>query len=119
MLNQTSLASSLGPLGSMVSGPPLKQKAAVTAGLLVALFMPNLASAFTTPATTSLAYDVYNVVVNQGVEGAIGFTAGVMALVFGGFRAISGNLIQGVMALVAGVILINAEAIIVSLGMTV
>jgi hypothetical protein len=86
-------------------------------GLVASVFASVTAQAFTAPAVGSLAYDVYNVVINQGVEGAIGFTAGVLALVFGGFRAISGQLLTGVMALIAGIILINAENIVLSLGM--
>ena len=90
---------------------------------LIAFAAASLAAtaalAFTAPAAGDLGFDIYDLVVNQGVEGPLGLMAGVVALAFGAFQAISGRVITGVMAIIAGGVLISAEGIVTSLGFVV
>lgn len=58
-------------------------------GVPLALFalVSGGAHAFTAPAAGDLGYDIYDIVVNKGVKGPMGFVGGVAAFLFGERRA--------------------------------
>jgi hypothetical protein len=89
-------------------------------GVPMVLFatMSGAAHAFTTPATGDLGYDIYNIVVNKGVKGPLGFVAGVAAFLFGVSRLFS-NVMIGIPTIVAAVCLIKADTILQTFGMVV
>jgi hypothetical protein len=89
-------------------------------GVPLVLFatMSGGAHAFTAPATGDLGYDIYNIVVNKGVKGPMGFVAGVAAFLFGVSRLFS-NVMIGIPTIVAAVCLIKADTILQTFGMVV
>lgn len=76
------------------------------------------AQAFTAPAAGDLGYDIYDIVVNQGVKGPLGFVAGVAAFLFGVSRLFS-NIMIGIPTIVAAVCLIKADSILQTFGMVI
>jgi hypothetical protein len=85
-------------------------------GLLALLAMTSAAYAFTAPAPGDLGYDIYDIVVNQGVKGPLGFVGGVAAFLFGVSRLFS-NIMIGIPTIVAAVCLIKADSILQTFGM--
>jgi len=75
-------------------------------------------SAFTAPAAGSFAYTVYDVAVERILQGAIGFVAGVGAMVMGAVLAIQQKVLAAIPAILGGAILLNADTMVTTLGMT-
>ena len=82
------------------------------AGLML---MSAIASAFTAPAAGDFGYDVYDIVVNQILNGPIGFIGGVALIVFGATKIMS-NWMLTILCIIAGTILIRADDLVVTLG---
>ena len=76
------------------------------------------AGAFTAPGAGSFAYTVYDVAVTQILGGAIGFVAGVGAMVFGAVLAIQQKVMGAIPSILGGAVLLNAETLVTTLGMT-
>lgn len=89
-------------------------------GILLALFalVSGGAHAFTAPAAGDLGYDIYDIVVNKGVKGPMGFVGGVAAFLFGVSRLFS-NVMIGIPTIVAAVCLIKSDAILQTFGMVI
>jgi len=89
-------------------------------GVPLALFaaMSGGAHAFTAPATGDLGYDIYDIVVNKGVKGPMGFVGGVAAFLFGVSRLFS-NVMVGIPTIVAAVCLIKSDTILQTFGMVI
>ena len=85
---------------------------------LAATVVAGPAFAFTAPTVGDLGYDIYNIVVNQGVKGPMGFVAGVAAFLFGVSRLFS-NIMVGIPTIVAAVCLIKADTILQTFGMVI
>src|SRR3546814_18233777 len=75
--------------------------------LLLSLLAAS-AHAFTAPVAGDLGYDIYDIVVNQGVKGPLGFVGGVAAFLFGVSRLFS-NIMIGIPTIVAAVCLRSEE----------
>lgn len=88
-----------------------RQVVTMTAMLLVS----GLAAAFTAPAAGDFGYDVYDIVVNQILNGPIGFIGGVALIVFGATKIMS-NWMMTILCIIAGTILIRADDLVVTLG---
>ena len=84
----------------------------------LALLSASGAHAFTAPAQGDLGYDIYDIVVNKGVKGPLGFVGGVAAFLFGVSRLFS-NVMIGIPTIVAAVCLIKADTILQTFGMVV
>ena len=93
-----------------------KNVAAVLFAAAAVLFMANTCMAWTAPATGSFAYDLYDLVVVQGIQGAIGFISAVFLLITGIFLLVRQMVLWGVTMFLAAGILAKADAIITSLG---
>ena len=85
---------------------------------LLALHGAGGAHAFSAPAAGDLGYDIYDIVVNQGVKGPLGFVGGVAAFLFGVSRLFS-NIMIGIPTIVAAVCLIKADSILQTFGMVI
>jgi len=84
--------------------------------LLVAMLMvSSIAAAFTAPAAGDFGYDVYDIVVNKILNGPIGFIGGLFLIVFG-VTQIMKNWMMTILCIIAGTVLIRAEAMVVTLG---
>lgn len=86
--------------------------------LLLSIAAAGTAHAFQAPATGDLGYDIYDIVVNQGVKGPLGFVGGVAAFLFGVSRLFS-NIMIGIPTIVAAVCLIKADSILQTFGMVI
>jgi len=80
--------------------------------------LAGVAHAFTTPAAGSFMYDLYDIAVNKLLKGPAGFVAGVGAMVFGAFTLLRGAVLQSIPAVLGGAVLIKADSIVNTLGMT-
>jgi len=87
----------------------------IPAAAAVALLMSGIAGAFAAPAVGSFGYDVYDIVVNQILNGPIGFIGGVILIVFGATQIIK-NWMLTIMCVIAGTVLIRAEDLVITLG---
>jgi hypothetical protein len=86
--------------------------------VLAAITSATVAHAFQAPAAGDLGYDIYDIVVNQGVKGPLGFVGGVAAFLFGVSRLFS-NIMIGIPTIVAAVCLIKADSILQTFGMVI
>ena len=86
--------------------------------LAVLALVSSGAHAFTAPAAGDLGYDIYDIVVNKGVKGPLGFVGGVAAFLFGVSRLFS-NIMVGIPTIVAAVALIKSDSILQTFGMVI
>ena len=86
--------------------------------LALAALVGGGAYAFTAPTAGDLGYDIYDIVVNKGVKGPLGFVGGVAAFLFGVSRLFS-NVMIGIPTIVAAVCLIKADTILQTFGMVI
>lgn len=91
---------------------------AVALVLLAVIVCTSVAHAFQAPTAGDLGYDIYDIVVNKGVKGPLGFVAGVAAFLFGVSRLFS-NIMIGIPTIVAAVCLIKADSILLTFGMVI
>lgn len=84
--------------------------------LLIATLFASAAHAFKAPTSTDLGYDIYDIVVNKGVKGPLGFVGGVAAFLFGVSRLFS-NIMIGIPTIVAAVCLVKADSILKTFGL--
>lgn len=82
---------------------------------LVALSV-TAALAITAPASTSFAYDLYEIAVEKIITGPIGFASGVLAVVCAAHCVITNKIPHAVTCVVAGTALLKSKDIVVSLG---
>ena len=92
------------------------QVALVTATSMGVAMVPADVWAIAAPAVGSFAYDIYDVAVNKLLKGPIGFVAGMAAIIFGAAQLMKSWPIA-IMGILAGTVLLKADAITVSLGM--
>lgn len=86
--------------------------------LLVAIACTSAAHAFPAPAAGDLGCSIYDIVVDEGVKGPLGFVGGVAAFLFGVSRLFS-NIMIGIPTIVAAVCLIKAELDSQTFGMVI
>jgi hypothetical protein len=79
----------------------------------------DVASAITAPAAGSFAYDVYDIGINKILQGPIGFVGGVVAIVIGAIAAIRAQIMLAIPAILGGAVILKADAITTSLGITI
>ena len=89
--------------------------AAIVSCLAVVLF-PGMAAAIPVPAAGSFAFDVYDVVVVQVLQGPIGFVGGLATIVIGAAQ-LTKSWVMAILGIVAGTVIIRADTITTSLGM--
>ena len=82
----------------------------------MASMLPEVASAITAPATTSFAYDLYDVAVNDMLKGAPGFVGGLVMLVVSAINLSKAPMVAG-SGVLGGTALIKADSIVASMGM--
>lgn len=89
--------------------------------LALALFVvcATSAFAFTAPGTGSFAYNLYNILVTNILQGSIGMVAGILCLLFGAYMIIQGKLFGAVPALLAGIIVFEAPNMATVFGLTI
>lgn len=103
---------------TMLRGRTFRTIDAAVLFLLAAIAGTSVAYAFQAPAAGDLGYDIYDIVVNQGVKGPLGFVGGVAAFLFGVSRLFS-NIMIGIPTIVAAVCLIKADSILQTFGMVI
>jgi hypothetical protein len=104
--------------GMTLALPQQSRPHKVLGAIAMALGMMMLAAtagAFAAPAAGSFGYDVYDIVVNQILNGPIGFIGGVILIVFGATQIIK-NWMMTIMCVIAGTVLIRAEDLVITLG---
>jgi len=84
--------------------------------LLLLVLGPTATMAIVAPATGTFGYDIYDLVVNDILNGAIGFVGGVLVIVWGASRLMQSWMIA-VLTIIAGSVIIEADAVVASLGM--
>jgi len=87
--------------------------------LLCCLVMAGSAFAITAPAASSFAYDIYDVAVTKMLQGPVGFVGGVAAMVVGALMAIQQKFMGAIPAICGGALLLKADALVTSLGITI
>lgn len=83
---------------------------------LLALFLgPQAVMAIAAPATGTFAYDLYDLAVNDILNGPIGFVGGLAVIVYGASQLMRSWMVA-LLAIMAGSVIIEADAIVTSLG---
>ena len=98
---------------SSVSGHSLVIMLAVTV-LLLCSALPSFA--ITAPTTGTLFYDVYDIVVNSMLKGAVGFVEAILVFMMGIGLFFVQKIIPGIIGVVCAALVIKADAIVTSLG---
>ena len=99
---------------SIVSRQSLVMSIAVIV-LLSGSALPSFA--ITAPTSGSLFYDVYDIVVNSMLKGAIGFVAAILVFMMGIGLFFVQKIIPGIIGVVCAALIIKADAIVASLGL--
>lgn len=102
------------PRKSIVSGQSLLMITAITV-LLLGSALPSFA--ITAPTSGSLFYDVYDIVVNSMLKGAIGFVAAILVFMMGIGLFFVQKIIPGIIGVVCAALIIKADAIVTTLGL--
>ena len=84
--------------------------------LLATMLLTGTAMAMVTPATTSFAYDIYNIGINQILLGPIGFVAGVAFIVLAAVLAVRNMYVPAGGIVLAAAFMLNADTVITSMG---
>lgn len=99
----------------------MKKETGMTIAILLSatfiMTMPQLAQAVMAPVPGSFAYDIYNIAINQILNGPIGFVGGAVAIVLGAAAAIAGNWMASIPAILGGAAMLNADGIVRTMGM--
>lgn len=87
-------------------------------GIVAALAgLSTAALAFTAPVAGAVGFEIYDMVITQILQGAIGMVAAALALVFGVVQLFR-SWVMGVVGIIVATLIFNAEAIVTTLGMT-
>lgn len=81
----------------------------------IGMFISSFAGAYTTPTTGDPGYEMYDLVINKGLDGPIGFVFGAWLLVNAGGN-IGTNPKMAALQAIGGGMLIKAEAVANTLG---
>lgn len=92
----------------------MKKKAALA--VVASGFMASSAMAFTPPAAGSLGFDLYDIVVNQGILGPVGFMAAVIMLVIGAGSLVRGAVLPGIFGIIGAAAVFSADQVVTTLG---
>ncbi|MFN4245947.1 MAG: hypothetical protein ACK4F9_07385 [Brevinematia bacterium] len=92
-------------------------KRAIPALIPMCLAGAQVALAFDPP-TAGFAYDAYDIAVNKILKGPLGFVAGVGAMAYGAASLLLGRFMPAVTGIIGGALLLKAEAVTASLGLT-
>ncbi len=84
--------------------------------LVLTFLVAGGAHAITAPATGSLFYDAYDIVINNMLKGAVGFVAAILIFALSIGLFLMQKVIPGIVGIVCAAILIKADAIVASLG---
>ena len=111
------LVSTLGRVSSTWHSMSRRAQALVALAVITSLsmLMSGPAGAFAVPAAGSFGYDIYDLVVNQILAGPIGFVGALALIVFGATK-LTTNWMICIMCIIAGTVLIRADAIVQTLG---
>lgn len=82
----------------------------------VCLFCPEAAQAITAPAVGDFGYDIYDVAVNDILQGPIGFVGGLACIVIGAVFAVKQQFMGAVPCILGGAVIIKGNTIVESLG---
>ncbi len=94
----------------------LAKKRIIFAFSLILVGAAQMALAYTAPATGDFSYELYDLIVTNILDGPIGFVAGVGAMGGGAYILTQNKLLPGFLTLGGGVLLMNAENMVTSLG---
>jgi hypothetical protein len=86
----------------------------VLAGLT--FLMAGGAHAITAPATGSLFFDAYDIVINSMLKGAVGFVTAILIFAMSIGFFLMQKVVPGIVGIVCAAILIKADTIVTSLG---
>lgn len=91
------------------------KKIALLATLALVLLATS-AMAFTAPVAGDFMFDLYDIAVNNILQGPIGFVGAIMAFVLAAILGMRQMIMPAVGTLLAGVFLLQADTIITALG---
>jgi len=84
--------------------------------VILAVLMTQNAMAFSVPTSGSLGYDVYDLVVNQFLKGAVGFVVAIGLIVAAVFALVRMMIPAAVLCFIAATLLFSAPALVQSFG---
>jgi hypothetical protein len=116
---KTKLETHKNKLYSKLGDPTFSRRLGIAMMVFGAVILgAKIAGAFVAPAAGTFAYTVYDVAVTQMLNGAIGFVAGVGAMAMGAVMAIQQKVMLALPCILGGAVLLNAESLVTTLGLT-
>lgn len=79
--------------------------------------MASQAMALTAPVSGSFGYEAYDFFINDILKGPFGAIAGILAIIVGVVVMIQQKMVPAVLCILGGVLVINSDKIVTSLGM--
>jgi hypothetical protein len=100
---------------------PMQQSNKRTMYLTIAVVMLTLvasqAMALTAPVAGSFGYEAYTFLITDVLKGPFGAIAGILAIITGVVVMIQQKMVPAVLAILGGILVINADKITTSIGM--
>jgi hypothetical protein len=77
----------------------------------------DTAWALATPESGAFGYELYDLAINDILDGPIGFLGGTAAIVMGGYFAIRQQIMQSLPCIIGGGAILNADSLVNGLGL--
>ncbi len=77
----------------------------------------NMAWAIDVPESGAFGYELYDLAINDILDGPIGFLGGASAIVMGGYFAIRQQIMQSLPCIIGGSAILNADSMVSGLGL--
>lgn len=84
---------------------------------LIVTLAASQAMALTAPVTGSFGFEAYDFFINKILKGPFGAIAGILAIISGVVVMIQQKMVPAVLCILGGVLVINSDKIVTSLGM--
>lgn len=88
-------------------------------GCLLTAAMGSKAMAFTAPAAGDLGFEFYDIVVQQGIQGPIGFGVAMVSIIFGLYGFAQRNWFMGLGGLAGTTAMAAGDSIVTGVGFTI
>ena len=85
--------------------------------MVISMVLSASAFAITAPVAGDFAFNVYDIAVNNILQGPIGFVGGCFCVIMGVMLAMQQKIVPAVCGIICGAVLLSADTIVASMGM--
>ncbi len=99
-----------------IVSPLQKAKNVMCAAFAVVLMVSSASTAFTAPVAGDLGFDFYDILINQGIQGPVGFSIGFIAVIMAIFGMSQRNWFMAAGGLAGTTALVAGDSIVTGVG---